>query len=195
MLIKHYNFRKITSKVKDSLLKKIKDQLIDRSENIDYSCFENWDLKERQAKFIVNSAKTYEYFGFEHRLPLMDYELMDFFVNISSQLKKGKLLYDKLLKGRCFEKYNLNFENELQATKKDIEIQKIKQKIKNIIPASITNLYKYGVNKLGDTYFYIEITGYMAKELKLNGIEIDKSGRDKNSIIAQWYIQKIINNG
>ncbi|MGH8315784.1 MAG: hypothetical protein ACRETU_11615, partial [Steroidobacterales bacterium] len=40
--------------------------------------FERWDLQERQAKFICNSVRVYESFGFDWRLPLFDHELMDF---------------------------------------------------------------------------------------------------------------------
>ena len=45
--------------------------------------FECWDCQERQAKFIVNSVRAYEFFGFEWRLPLFDAELMDFWSRIA----------------------------------------------------------------------------------------------------------------
>ena len=191
ILNKHYNLRKVTSNIKNTLSQKITDQIQKENTNINYSLFENWDLKERQAKFIVNSSRIYEHFGFEHRLPLMDKELMDLFVNVDISLKKNKLLYDKVLKEKYFQKYNLNLENEIQASKNDIRVQKIKESIKKILPSKFINRYKYGMNKIGDTYYYIEITNYMKEELITAGIQIDESGRDKNSVIVQWYIYKI----
>ncbi|MDA3838536.1 MAG: asparagine synthase-related protein [Candidatus Delongbacteria bacterium] len=198
ILEKHYNLRKLTLDTRSVLLKKIKDQLkkvagqlAKESKNIDYSHYENWDLKERQAKFIVNSSRIYEYFGFEHRLPLMDNELIDYFNKIDVSLKLNKVLYDKVIKENYFQKYDLNFDNEIQATANDIRMQKIKEFIKKVLPAKIINKYKYSMNKLGDTYYYIEITNYMKKELTSSGINIDETGRDKNSIIVQWYLYKI----
>jgi asparagine synthase (glutamine-hydrolysing) len=55
--------------------------------------FEKWDLEERQAKFICNSLRVYESFGFEWRLPLFDAELMDFWARIPVGLRVGRRLY------------------------------------------------------------------------------------------------------
>ena len=55
--------------------------------------FERWDLRERQAKFICNSMRVYEYFGFEWRLPLFDHELMDFWAHVPFELRLGRKLY------------------------------------------------------------------------------------------------------
>ncbi|MDA3886903.1 MAG: asparagine synthase-related protein [Candidatus Delongbacteria bacterium] len=191
ILTKHYNLRKITSKTRGVLLEKIKVQLPIESKNIDHSYFENWDLKERQAKFIVNSSRIYEYFGFEHRLPLMDNELMDYFIKIDVDLKLNKVLYDKVIKENYFQEIGLNYVNEIQATASDIRMQKLKESIKKVVPAKIINKYKYSMNKLGDTYYYIEITNYMKEEMISSGFRIDETGRDKNSIIVQWYLYKI----
>jgi asparagine synthase (glutamine-hydrolysing) len=55
--------------------------------------FERWDLRERQAKFICNSMRVYEYFGCEWRLPLFDHELMDFWARVPFELRLGRKLY------------------------------------------------------------------------------------------------------
>jgi len=55
--------------------------------------FERWDLQERQAKFICNSMRVYEFFGFEWRLPLFDHELMDFWARVPMELRLGRKLY------------------------------------------------------------------------------------------------------
>jgi len=57
------------------------------------SSFEEWDWKERQAKFIVNSVRVYEYFGYEWRLPLWDTELMEFWSQVPTELRFGRKLY------------------------------------------------------------------------------------------------------
>ncbi len=55
--------------------------------------FENWDWKERQAKYIVNSIRTYEYFNYEWRLPLMDIELVNFWMSIPLVKRFNRKIY------------------------------------------------------------------------------------------------------
>ncbi len=42
---------------------------------------------ERQAKFIVNSVRVYEYFGYAWRIPIVDRELNDFFLKVPLQYR------------------------------------------------------------------------------------------------------------
>ena len=53
------------------------------------TCFEQWDLRERQAKFICNSVRVYEHFGHPWRLPLFDHELMDFWARVPVRTAGG----------------------------------------------------------------------------------------------------------
>ncbi len=62
--------------------------------------FERWDLQERQAKFIANSVRAYEDFGFEWRLPLFDHELMDFWARVPLDLRVGRKLYFEFVRRR-----------------------------------------------------------------------------------------------
>jgi asparagine synthase (glutamine-hydrolysing) len=59
--------------------------------------FEFWDWKERQAKFIINSVRVYEYFGHEWEIPLWDDELIEFFLKMPVKLRYKKYLYDYTL--------------------------------------------------------------------------------------------------
>lgn len=54
------------------------------------SNMENWSWKERQAKFIINSIRTYDYFGYESRVPLWDQDLASFFRNIPLEFKNRR---------------------------------------------------------------------------------------------------------
>jgi asparagine synthase (glutamine-hydrolysing) len=62
--------------------------------------FERWDCEERQAKFIVNAVRTYDFFGFEWRLPLFDSELMDFWSRIRLDGRASRRLYFEFVR-RC----------------------------------------------------------------------------------------------
>jgi len=62
--------------------------------------YEWWDLEERQAKFICNSVRVYESFGFDWRLPLFDAELMDFWSRIPIELRTSRALYFEFVEDR-----------------------------------------------------------------------------------------------
>lgn len=70
----------------------IGDGSLDTAESAS-GAFELWDCAERQAKFIVNSMRVYEAFGYEWRLPLFDAELMDFWSRIPVAQRFGRRLY------------------------------------------------------------------------------------------------------
>jgi len=57
------------------------------------SAFESWDMSERQTKFIVNSVRLYEFFGFDWWLPFWDREYVSFWRHIKSDMRIGKCFH------------------------------------------------------------------------------------------------------
>jgi len=55
--------------------------------------FEYHDLQERQAKFILNSLRVYESFGYQWRLPLWDQRLMDYWATVPLPYRLGRKLW------------------------------------------------------------------------------------------------------
>jgi asparagine synthase (glutamine-hydrolysing) len=66
------------------------------------NAIEFFDFNERQTKFIVNSVRAYEFFGYEWRIPLWDAELIDFFLKASLKHRIGQDLYKKYARDRLF---------------------------------------------------------------------------------------------
>lgn len=64
------------------------------------AAYEAFEWQERQAKFIVNAVRLYEFRGFDWRLPLWDRRLMDFWARVPLALKMGKFLYRSYLAQR-----------------------------------------------------------------------------------------------
>ena len=58
--------------------------------------YEYWEWQERQAKLIINSVRSYEFFGSSWRIPLWAREIMDFWRKVPLALKMDKYLY------RCY---------------------------------------------------------------------------------------------
>jgi len=60
--------------------------------------FEKWEWQERQAKFVINSVRAYEFWGYDWYLPLWDREFMLFWQTIPLCLRKGQLLHSQMVK-------------------------------------------------------------------------------------------------
>lgn len=66
------------------------------------NAIEYFDFKERQAKFITNSVRVYEFFGYEWRIPLWDTELIEFFLRVPIEYRINRDLYKKYARDCLF---------------------------------------------------------------------------------------------
>jgi hypothetical protein len=58
-----------------------------------YVCaYEGWNYRERQVKFIFNSIRVYDFWGYQWWLPLLDKELMDFWRRVSLEQRFDKYI-------------------------------------------------------------------------------------------------------
>lgn len=57
------------------------------------NAFEKWEWQERQAKFICNSVRVYEFFNYDWWMPLWDMEFVRFWQSTPLELRKGRRWY------------------------------------------------------------------------------------------------------
>jgi asparagine synthase (glutamine-hydrolysing) len=107
--------------------------------------FEKWDWQERQAKFIVNSIRVYEFFGFDWWLPFWDNEFMFYWMDVPLQYRKNKILYNE-----CVD----NLYEAITRDKSSTEIETYNEKNKYI---------KFMLKKLHLYYLALEINDYIRK--------------------------------
>ncbi len=110
---KHYNLWKadlptLSRYFEEKNLFSIKGMSWNNTENM-ASAFECWEWQERQAKFIINSVRVYEFWGYEWRIPLWDNEVMDFFSKVPLELRFKKKLYTDYLFTKVFPEYDIPF--------------------------------------------------------------------------------------
>ena len=174
-------------------LKDIIGAAVEDKKEYSYQDYQNWIIKERHAKFIINSNRIYEFFGFEHRMPLVDGVFLDVMEKMPFDLKCGKKIYDEVLREYFFEPYGLNFSGETNPTENTLRVQDVKNTIKHILPKKIVDIYKERIKVKADTYFNIGVTDEMIKDMRKDGYEPDMTGENRNSIIIQWYIHQLLN--
>ncbi len=180
-----FNLVRLTREKQLNILKLIEDK-IPSGEFESWKVFETWDRKERQAKFIVNSAMVYSFFGYSYVLPLFDNELIDFFSGLPFQFKLDKKLYDYVVTGTIFSEFGLNLQKELNPHPSQKAFQRLKERIKPFVPNMILKLFL----KKQSPVFYEEITKIMLAGTDPRQIIRPRQLNYYNSYITQWYLKK-----
>jgi asparagine synthase (glutamine-hydrolysing) len=185
-----YCLKKPTGKEVNRTMERINRSLNEKfqgKKSFAYSIHEDWDFKEKLAKFNFNSITTYTFFDYEFRLPYWDNELLDFFKYLPLHAKINKYLYDDILTNHFFAEKGLNFKEKLQLRESDVRMFKLKTRIKKHLPESVKRFFM----KSRDGIYYNEITRAMKNDLEKKGIRIKVHGNSYNSLIVQWYMHQI----
>ncbi|GAA3904739.1 hypothetical protein GCM10022228_13680 [Halomonas cibimaris] len=82
--------------------------------------YEKWEWQERQAKFICNSVRVYEFFGYDWWMPLWDKEFVDFWQDVPLALRKHKAWCIGYIKKSYNEQATDKIENLGNASKSPI---------------------------------------------------------------------------
>lgn len=170
--------------IKNNIVKLLSSFDINYTNKIPSTVFENYDIKEKIAKLIFKASNLYTFFGYEHRFPYWDMELLKFFKEVPPKYKKVKYLYDDVLKNHYFEMFNVNFEKEIQPSLYNLNVQKVKEKIKPFLPYFI--LKKYLIKN--DWLNYNYVTSQMMESMNRNNLKYHTKVRVYNEFNIQWYL-------
>lgn len=66
----------------------------------------NW--KERQSKYIANSVRVYEFFGFTWWMPLWDRNFMDCWINVPNDFRVDRVFFKKWVSQKYSKQSNIN---------------------------------------------------------------------------------------
>lgn len=61
------------------------------------SIFETWNVENRQAKYIINSVRVYDFFKLDWWLPLWDSGYMNFWASVPLELRRNKRWYNSFV--------------------------------------------------------------------------------------------------
>jgi asparagine synthase (glutamine-hydrolysing) len=184
---KNYILNKPPKSIKKVLVNEIYNN-IKLNNKYPFTVFQNWELKERHAKFIVNSANIYNFFGYEYILPLWDLDFLNFFTAIPYKHRIFKNFYNEVLKKHVFKPLDLNFDTENLPPDRLIRLQRYKNKLKKHIP----EILKLPFYHHPDPFYYKEITGYMINDMKKKKYNVNTKVQYENAYIVQWYLNKVM---
>ena len=71
-----------------------------------------WDISNRQAKFIVNSVRVYEFYGYDFRLPLWDIDYTKFCLRALVDQRINCNFYNRTLENIIFKEYDIVYKKE-----------------------------------------------------------------------------------
>ncbi|MFY0672231.1 MAG: 7-cyano-7-deazaguanine synthase [Bacteroidia bacterium] len=76
-----------------------------------YSHLEEWILRERESKYIINGVRAYEFFGFDWYLPLWQKDFIKFWQMVPSAYRRDKALYIEVLNEKLFKPQEIDFKS------------------------------------------------------------------------------------
>jgi len=170
-----------TGKEKNTIKKIIQSELTSTTplfHNVD-----NWELKEREAKYVFNFNKIWEYWGIDSYMPLCDTELMDFFISLPFEYRLNQKLYKDVL-SELFAEFDINFTQDIKKQESAV-IQQIKAFVKRMFPF----LKKKQDIFLYDYFDFKRFSQPVLKELE----DADEKRKilSFNGIFSEWYLMQI----
>ena len=147
-----------------------------------YSAYQSFILQNRQAYNIINSARVYEFFGYDVRMPLWDTQLMDFFRPLPLEQLQDCSLYNATLL-KIFEENNIGFAKKEESFNPQKQI--LRGFVKRFVPVEYFKPSQKG--ELGEW----EVCQPLLQELRANGTCRFWKPANSNAIMKNWYLMKV----
>ncbi|MDB5228222.1 MAG: hypothetical protein JWN78_2415 [Bacteroidota bacterium] len=98
--------------------------------------YQEWLVKNRLSKFIVNSVRVYEYFGLDFYLPFWQQDWINFWYELDIEYRTDQKLYADYLLHGIFKKLHINFKKP--GFHSFASLYSLKKLAKSILPKQIT---------------------------------------------------------
>ena len=186
------NIKKITNEIiKQTYIYKKPENLNQLSSRIKfnledgyaYSIVENYFINRKISRFISNTHRIYEYFGYKHRFPLWDNELVNFFKKLPYEYKNEPYFYEESLLKGIFKEYKIDVIPPDKIGRNTF-YAKLKRFVKQYTPEFIVNL------RIKLMFKDINNVNYMTKPLLDNSKNTVKDITNIYAIISNWLINK-----
>ena len=189
-----HNFRiELNHQEKDKVLERISDTLhqpktLTPDEFV--SLNEDWFTRHKVAKFINNSLKIYEFFGYEWMIPLWDKELMEYWYDVPNEERVLSSLYNEYLEKEVFKPFGIHDIGKADKPAPNKFRRMLKKALpKRIIPTLINHIRQIkGESDMIDINAYNELSDLAIE--KLNTLGLNKNNHHFSSLMAMVYLHE-----
>lgn len=144
-------------------------------------------MQNRLAHQINNSARLYEFFGHEVRMPFWDRELLDLFKMLPYFRLEDCSFYVEYVSKCAFSKYGVDFPKNAPS-RKAFKRQHIKNRLKPFLSKSLVRKFV----SIHDDICERELTAPMVAELVKSGVyKNDCSFLSYNEVMRDWYLESV----
>lgn len=105
-----------------------------------YAQLEEWTLRERESKYIINGVRAYEFFGFEWILPLWQKEFIEFWQKVPSEYRRDRKLYIDVLNEQFFIPFGIDFKPKGFDAR--FTSNSLSSRVRYLLPKGIKNMAK-----------------------------------------------------
>ena len=144
-------------------------------------------MQNRLAHQINNSARLYEFFGHEVRMPFWDVELLNLFKALPYKMLENCSLYVEYVSKCVFSRFGVDFP-KCAPSRKTIKRQHIKNRLKPFLSKSVVRKFV----SFHDDICECELTAPMVKELVGAGVYANNcSFLSYNEVMRDWYLEMV----
>lgn len=146
--------------------------------------YELWLQNNRLSKFITNSVRCFEHFGFQWQLPFWHHAFTSFWKAASYEERYQKKLYQQVIFQNYFEPLKINFNTELAEQKMADSF--LSQKLKNMAPEAVKNVVKKVLTPKSQQNVN-NLEGFV-QVLKNSHPGLIEKYDNENQVHAHWYL-------
>ena len=198
--------RTLDRDIQQSIIDRIKAYTSNfRTDDFDDFCsvLEDWITRNRLAKFIVNAVRTYEWFGYEWRLPLWDNSLMEWWYRVPMRHRMHSTLYHRYLFERMFTPLKVDLKQPTQGHgRKGTSVMKyplhaarlMRDEIKRCLPRRVLDLARMVRSHTLDRVIREDRNGFDAVSTillkQMRGYYAREEFTFVNGVIAAWLLHQ-----
>lgn len=149
--------------------------------------FTNWNIQNRQANFIVNAVRVYEYFGNDWRVPMWDDELSEFWFSLPWEKNSDVQLYNKYMFEQYFIPLNVAFYKETNVSRNLMAKIRLPFNLKSNIKIRLSEL-KYFKSRYDPNDFNYRSKYYSSKMNKFNVENVTLNAANPNATTAFYQV-------
>lgn len=180
------NFKSVNNNIKSEIFDKLAIQLNKNKGYNSYSLSENWNIKNRQSKYIINSCRIYEYYNYQYLLPLWDKELVEYYLSLPLKYRVENVIYNQYLEQEIFIPLNINFLKK-EALYRNKYIKRIKSILPNFISLALKNVYIVLKKKKDNVNDFNAIDKILLEQLENKNVEYS----DFKELLGIWLLEKL----